>query len=107
MGVSLLGLIKTLFFPWDKTFKKVKLQSVDTHCTPLLFAQSMNCMPPYMLLPNLTPTVNAIATRGTLFATTDASTTLSSPLMIWYRVLDDTARKNPDREPKQIKQIRW
>jgi len=45
--------------------------------------------------------VKAIATSGTLFATTDASTRLSRPLMIWYRVLDDTARKNPDQEKEK------
>lgn len=50
MGVSVLGLIKSLF-PWDKTFRQnfekgEILLSVDTHCTPLCFAQSINCMPP-------------------------------------------------------------
>lgn len=47
------------------------------------------------MLANRTPTVKAIATGGTFFAKGDASTTDSNPLMIWYRVLEDTARNIP------------
>lgn len=56
-----------------------------------------------MLLANLTPTVKAIATGGTFFAKGDDSTRRSSPLMIWYRVLDDTARKTPDQQMQNIR----
>lgn len=65
------------------------------YCTPLHLAQSTNCIPPYMLLANRTPTVKAIATGGTCLAKGDASTNRSNPLMIWYRVLEETARKTP------------
>ncbi len=53
-----------------------------TYCTPLHLAQSTNCIPPYTLLANLTPTVKANAMGGTCFAKADPSTTRSSPLMI-------------------------
>jgi len=55
-------------------------------------------MPPYTLLAKRTPTVKARATGGTCFASGDASTKPSSPLTIWYRVLEETARKTPTME---------
>ena len=66
-----------------------------SYCTPLHLAQSINCIPAYTLLPNRIPTVKAIATAGIFFANGDDSTTRSSPLMIWYRVFEDNARKTP------------
>lgn len=61
-------------------------------------------MPPYTLLAKRTPTVKARATGGTCFVSGDASTIRSSPLIIWYRVLEETARKTPTwmEDRKQI-----
>jgi hypothetical protein len=66
-----------------------------THWQPLILAQSTNCIPPYTLLANLTPTVNAKEAAGTRFPTGEASTRRSNPLIIWYRVLEETARNAP------------
>lgn len=59
-----------------------KMRNTNAYCTPLHLAQSTNCIPPYTLLANRTPTVKAMATDGTCFAIADRSTKHSSPFMI-------------------------